>query len=213
MVNLSKKVVIFDVESVLIDAEFLPILAEHVGKSELAREITLQGIRGEIDWEEGLRQRLEALKGISRKVATEVADSMPYMKGAREVCRELKQRGCTLIGVTGGFSIFADRVKMELGLDYLFSNKLVFNDDKLVGTEPLKVRNNCVDGLDELLKSIGAEKDDTVAVIDGVNNIKLLNCANLKIAFNAQPIVRKLANAVVEEKDLMKILEHIPTVC
>jgi len=207
-IRLSRKVAIFDIESVLLDAEFLPLLAERVGKEKFVHEITLKGIRGEIKWEDGLRQRIEALKGVKREIVAEVADSMPYMKGAHEVCGELKRRGYVLIGVTGGFTIFADRVKRELGLDYLFSNQLTFNDGELAGIEPLKVKSNSVDGLEKLLVKLKVKKDDIVAVIDGANDMKLFRYASIKIAFNAQPIVKELGNVIVDEKDLKKILEY-----
>jgi len=207
-IKLSKKVAIFDIESVLLDAEFLPLLAERVGKEKFVHEITLKGIRGEIKWEDGLRQRIDALKGVKHKIADEVADSMPYMKGAHEVCGELKRRGYVLIGVTGGFTIFADRVKRELGLDYLFSNQLVFNDGELVGVEPLKVKSNSVDGLEKLLMKLKVKKEDIVTVVDGANDVKLFRYASTKIAFNAQPIVKELGNVIVDEKDLRKTLEY-----
>ena len=205
---MSKKVAIFDIESVLLDAEFLPLLAERVGKEKFVHETTLKGIRGEIKWEDGLRQRIEALKGVKREIAAEVAESMPYMKGARDVCEELKRRGYVLIGVTGGFTIFADRVKRELGLDHLFSNQLAFNDGELVGVEHLKVKSNSVDGLERLLVKLGVKKDDVVTVVDGANDMKLFRYASIKIAFNAQPIVKELSNVIVDEKDLTKTLEY-----
>ncbi len=207
-IKLSKKVAIFDIESVLLDAEFLPSLAVRVGKEKMVHDITLQGLRGEIKWEEGLRQRIAVLKGIKKEMAEEVADSMPYMKGAHELCSELKRKGYTLIGITGGFGIFADRVKKELGFDYLFSNQLVFNDGELVGVEPLKVKSNRVEGLVELLVKIEAKKENVVAVVDGANDMKVFRHASVMIAFNAQPIVKEVANVVVETKDLMKTLEY-----
>ena len=206
---MSKKVAIFDIESVLLDAEFLPLLAERVGKKKFVHETTLKGIRGEIKWEDGLHQRIGALKGVKQEVAAEIADSMPYMKGAHEVCEELKRRGYLLIGVTGGFTIFADRVKRELGLDYLFSNQLAFNDGELIGVEPLNVKSDSVDNLEKLLMKLKVKKDDIVAVVDGANDTKLFRYASIKIAFNAQPIVKELSNVVVDEKDLTKILEHL----
>lgn len=207
-IKLNKKIAIFDIESVLLDAEFLPLLAKRVGKWKFVHDITLKGIRGEIKWEEGLHQRIEALKGVKQEVAAEIADSMPYMKGAREVCGELKRRGYTLIAVTGGFTIFAERVKRELGFDHLFANQLVFNDGELVGIRPLKVKSDSVDGLEKLLVKMKAKKDDIVAVVDGANDMKLFRYASVKIAFNAQPIVKEVGNVVVEEKDLTKTLEY-----
>ena len=206
---MNTKVAIFDIESVLLDAEFLPLLAERVGKKKFIHDITIKGIRGEIKWEDGLRQRIDALNGIKREVADEVADSMPYMKGARKACGELKRRGYTLIAVTGGFTIFAERVKKELGFDHLFANQLTFNDGELAGIEPLKVKSNSVDGLEKLLMKLKVKKDDIVTVVDGANDMKLFRYASIKIAFNAQPIVKELSNVIVDEKDLAKILEHL----
>ena len=208
-IKLTKKVAIFDIESVLLDAEFLPLLAERVHKSKLVHEITLQGLRGEIKWEDGLHQRIETLKGVKHETALEVANSMPYMKGAREVCHELKRRGYVLIGVTGGFAIFAEKVKKELKLDYLFSNKLVFNDGELAGLGSLAVMSDRVTGLEELLVKMKVKKDDVIAVVDGANDMKLFRYASLRVAFNAQPIVKEVANVVVDKKDLTKILDYI----
>lgn len=206
---MNRKVAIFDIESVLLDGEFLPMLAEKVGRGKEVHEITMQGLRGEIKWEDGLKRRIELLKGVSEEEARKIADSMPYMNGAREVCEELKRRGYVLIGVTGGFTIFSERVKEELGLDYLFSNQLVFNDGGLQGIAPLTVKSDRVEGLEELLVKLGAKKENVVAVVDGANDMKLFRYAGTRIAFNAQPIVKEVANVVVDGKDLRKIMKYV----
>jgi phosphoserine phosphatase len=207
--GMDRKIAIFDIESVLLDAEFLPMLAERAGKGKEVHEITVQGLRGEIKWEEGLRRRIELLKNVSEEEARKVADSMPYMKGAREVCEELKRRGYVLIGVTGGFTIFSERVKKELGLDYLFSNQLTFNEGKLHGVAPLTVRSDRVEGLEDLLVKLGAKKENVVAVVDGANDMKLFRYAGTRIAFNAQPIVKEVANVIVDGNDLREIMKYL----
>ena len=83
---------IFDVEGVLYDEEYLPILAEKLNKEAEIWEITKQGIQGKINWEEGLRTRVEALKGLDEKICQEVSDALPIMTGAKEACRALKQQ-------------------------------------------------------------------------------------------------------------------------
>ena len=83
--------VIFDVEGVLYDEEYLPILAEKLNKEDEIWEITKQGIQGKINWEEGLRTRVAALKGLDEKICQEVSDSLPIMTGAKEACRVLKE--------------------------------------------------------------------------------------------------------------------------
>ncbi|MDX1596590.1 MAG: HAD-IB family phosphatase, partial [Nitrosopumilaceae archaeon] len=118
--------VIFDVEGVLYDAEYLPILAEKLNKEKEIWEITKKGIQGAINWEEGLRTRVEALRGLDHEICKQVADSLPIMTGAREACRILKSAGWKLMAVSGGFTIMTDRLKEELDLDYVFSNELIF---------------------------------------------------------------------------------------
>ncbi len=124
---------IFDVEGVLYDEEFLPLLAEKLNKEDEIWEITKQGIQGKINWEEGLRTRVAALKGLDEKTCQEVANSLPIMTGAKEACRVLKAAGWKLMAVSGGFTLMMDRLQKELDLDYVFSNELIFIDVILDG--------------------------------------------------------------------------------
>ena len=113
-------------EGVLYDAEYLPILAEKINKEQEIWDITKKGIQGLINWEEGLKKRVELLKGISFETCVEVADSLPIMRGAKEACKTLKQAGWKILAVSGGFTIMTDRLVKELNLDYVFSNELIF---------------------------------------------------------------------------------------
>ena len=201
--------IIFDIEGVLVDGEFLPELARKIGKEKEVMDITLKGIRGEIRWEEGLKERIRILKGIRYKDALEVASSMQLMKNAEEaIGRKLKDLGFISIGVTGGFSILANRVKKQLKLNYVFANEMIFDDGKLNGIK-LNVNSDKTLALNETIKKLGVKKGDTIAVIDGANDLKLFDLAKLKIAFNAQEIVKKRANVVIDEKDLMKLIPII----
>ena len=120
-------------EGVLFDAEYLPILAETIGKGDRIWEITKKGIAGEIDWEQGLRTRVDELRGIPFEECKKIADSLPIMPGARDLCRTLKNAGWKLLAVSGGFTIMTERLKKELDLDFVYSNELLFNDGKLDG--------------------------------------------------------------------------------
>jgi len=204
--------IIFDIEAVLVDGEFLPELAKSVGKEKEVMEITLKGIRGEIKWEEGLKERIGILKGVRYEDALEVARSMRLMKNAEEAVGKLKDLGFVLIGVTGGFSILANRVKRQLKLDYVFSNEMIFDDGKLTGIK-LNVNSNKAIALEELIKKLGIGKKETIAVVDGANDLKLFNLAKLKIAFNAQEIVKSRADVVVDKKDLMKLIPYVSEFC
>jgi len=199
---------IFDVEGVLYDEEYLPILAEKINKEDEIWEITKQGIQGKINWEEGLRTRVAALKGLDKKVCQEVADSLPIMTGAKEACRILKSAGWKIMAVSGGFTLMMDRLKEELDLDYIFSNELIFKDGKLDGVE-INVDSNKAKSAITKIEEWGEKKEDIVCVVDGANDIKLFDICGLSIAYRAQDIVKDLATTTLEEKDLSKILDII----
>ena len=200
--------VIFDVEGVLFDAEYLPILAEKINKEKEIWEITKKGIQGVINWEEGLRTRVNALRGLDYKTCQEVADSLPIMTGAKEACKTLKEAGWKLMAVSGGFTIMTDRLKEELGLDYVFSNELIFKDEKL---DDVKINVGSDKSKAALIKIAewAQKKEEIVVVVDGANDIKLFDICELGIAFRAQDMVKDLATTSLEEKDLSKIIEII----
>lgn len=200
--------VIFDVEGVLYDAEYLPILAEKLGKENEIWEITKKGIQGVINWEEGLRTRVDALRGLDYDTCQAVANDLPIMTGAKEACRILKAAGWKLMAVSGGFTIMTDRLQKELDLDYVFSNELLFKDGKLDGVK-INVDSDKAKSARIKIKEWGEEKDNIACVVDGANDIKLFDVCGLGIAFRAQDLVKDLATTTLEEKDLSKILDII----
>ena len=200
--------IIFDVEGVLFDAEFLPILAEKLNKENEIWEITKQGIQGTINWEEGLRTRVDALKGLDEKTCQEVADSLPIMTGAKEACRVLKAAGWKLMAVSGGFTLMMERLQKELDLDYVFSNELIFKDGKLDGVK-INVDSDKAKSAKIKIAEWGEQKENIVCVVDGANDVKLFDICGLNIAYRAQDIVKDLASTILEEKDLSKILDII----
>jgi len=200
--------VIFDVEGVLYDAEYLPILAEKLGKENEIWEITKQGIQGVINWEEGLRTRVDALKGLDYETCRQVANDLPVMTGAKEACRVLKAAGWKIMAVSGGFTIMTDRLKEELGLDYVFSNELIFNDGKLDGVK-INVDSDKAKSAIIKISEWNEDKENITCVVDGANDIKLFDVCGLGIAFRAQDLVKDLATTTLEEKDLSKILDII----
>ena len=200
--------VIFDVEGVLYDAEYLPILAEKLGKENEIWEITKKGIQGVINWEEGLRTRVDALRGLDYDTCQAVANDLPIMTGAKEACRILKAAGWKLMAVSGGFTIMTDRLQKELDLDYVFSNELLFKDGKLDGVK-INVDSDKAKSARIKIKEWGEDKDNIACVVDGANDIKLFDVCGLGIAFRAQDLVKDLATTTLEEKDLSKILDII----
>ena len=200
--------VIFDVEGVLFDAEYLPLLAEKLNKEEEIWEITKKGIQGIINWEEGLKTRVDALRGLDYETCQDVADDLPIMTGAKEACRILKAAGWKIMAVSGGFTIMTDRLQQELGLDYVFSNELLFKDGKLDGVK-INVDSDKAKSARIKIAEWNVNKEDIVVVVDGANDIKLFDICGLGIAFRAQDKVKDLSDAILEEKDLSKILDII----
>ncbi len=200
--------VIFDVEGVLFDAEYLPILAEKLNKEKEIWEITKKGIQGDINWEDGLKTRVGLLRGIDLKTCQEVAESLPIMTGAKEACRALKEAGWKLMAISGGFSIMTDRLKEELGLDYVFSNELKFTNGKLDGVKII-VDSDKAKSARIKIQEWGVKKEDIVVVVDGANDIKLFDICGLGIAYRAQDIVKDLATITLDQKNLAGIIDII----
>ena len=200
--------VIFDVEGVLFDGEYLPLLAEKINKENEIWEITKKGIQGVINWEEGLRTRVDALRGLSFETCKEVADSLPIMTGAKEVCRILKAAGWKLLAISGGFTIMTERLQKELDLDFVYSNELIFKDGKLDGVK-VTVDSDKAKSAKIKIQEWNENKDNIVVVVDGANDIALFDISGLNIAFRAQDKVKDLADVILEDKDLSKILDII----
>jgi len=201
---------IFDVEGVLYDAEYLPLLAEKVNKENQIWEITKKGIEGKIDWVKGLEERVHILRGIDYDTCVEVANSLPIMTGAKEACLALKNAGWKIMAVSGGFTIITDRLKKELDLDFIYSNELVFKDGKLddvvvnVDADKAKAAMIKINEWDE-------KKENIITIVDGANDVKLFDITGFGIAFRAQDLVKDLATVTLDEKNLSKIIDLINT--
>lgn len=202
--------IIFDLEGVLVDGEFLPELAKLKGIEDKIWDITLKGIRGEINWEHGLQMRIEELRGVSYSDCLNISNSLKLMPGAKEACKTLREMGFMLASVSGGFTLLAERVQKELGLDYIFANELVFVADKL-DSVIIRVNSDKANSIQGLVRTLKEPKEQIVAVVDGANDLTLFELAGLKIAFCAQPIVESKADVVIRDKDLRLIVPPIKT--
>ena len=199
---------IFDVEGVLFDAEYLPILAEKVNKEKEIWEITKKGIEGVINWEDGLKKRIELLRGLSYDTCKEVADSLPIMTGAKEVCGTLKVAGWKLLAISGGFTIMTQRLQKELNLDHVFSNELIFKNGKLDGVK-ISVDSDKSRSAKIKIKEWKEEKENIIAVVDGANDLKLFEICGLGVAYRAQDVVKDKADVTLDEKNLAKLINII----
>lgn len=199
---------IFDTEGVLIDGEFLPELAKVVGKEEEIWEITRKGISGEIEWEKGLIERINELKGVSYDDCKRVSDDMPIMEGAKETFDELRRLGFKTLTVSGGPDILIDRIKEELQIDYAFSNKLIFGEGKLQGVDVIVGSDKTIP-IKDTIKMMKKQKEDIVITVDGANDIKLFDVAGLRISFNGTELINEKSDSIVNKKDLREIIPII----
>jgi phosphoserine phosphatase len=199
--------IIFDVEGVLLNAEYLPVLAQKFGpqKEKEIWDITKQGIRGDIDWEEGLCKRVNALRGISYEDALSIGENLEIMPGAKVLCNALRNAGWKMIAVSGGFTIITDRLKKELLLDKIYSNELVFKDGKLDGVI-ISVTSDKSKAVNEIIKEWGIRKEDIVVVVDGANDLKLFEIAGFTVGFCPVDVVKARADAIIEIRDLTLLL-------
>ena len=199
---------IFDTEGVLIDGEFLPELAKVVGKEEEIWEITKKGISGEIEWEKGLIERINELKGVSYDDCKRVSDDMPIMQGAKETFDELRKLGFKTLTVSGGPDILIDRIKEELQIDYAVSNKLIFNEEKLQGVDIIVGSDKTIP-IKDTIEMMKKQKEDIVITVDGANDIKLFDLAGLRISFNGTELINEKSDSIVNKKDLREIIPII----
>jgi len=199
--------IIFDVEGVLLNAEYLPMLAQLIGpeKEKEIWDITKQGIRGEINWEEGLSRRVAALRDISLENAQRIGENLQIMPGAVELCSALKRAGWKMIAVSGGFTLITDRLKGELGLHKIFSNELIFRNGKLFDVN-ITVTSDKAAAVTRIVYEWGIRREDIVAVIDGANDLKLLDIAGFTVGFCPVDKVKEKADAVIEIRDLSLLL-------
>lgn len=199
--------IIFDVEGVLLNAEYLPVLAQRFGpnKEKEIWDITKQGIRGDIDWEEGLRKRVNALRGITYEECLNIGRNLEIMPGAKILCSALKKAGWKMIAVSGGFTLITDRLKTELLLDRIYSNELIFCDGKLDDVK-INVTSDKARAVNSIIKEWGIRREDTVVVVDGANDLKLFAIAGFTVGFCPVDIVKEKADAIIEIRDLTLLL-------
>ena len=199
--------IIFDVEGVLLNAEYLPVLAQKFGpqKEKEIWDITKQGIRGDIDWEDGLCKRVNALRGIRYEDALSIGENLEIMPGAKVLCNALRNAGWKMIAVSGGFTIITDRLKKELLLDKIYANELVFKDGKL-DEVIISVTSDKSKAVNEIIREWGIRKEDIVVVVDGANDLKLFEIAGFTVGFCPVDVVKARADAIIEIRDLTLLL-------
>ncbi|MEX3504940.1 phosphoserine phosphatase SerB [Corynebacterium sp. LK2510] len=204
----AKRLVCFDCDSTLITGEVIEMLAAHAGREAEVAAVTERAMRGELDFEESLRERVAALKGLDASVIDEVADAIELTPGARTTIRTLNSLGFRTAVVSGGFIQVLETLAGDLELDYVRANTLEIVDGKLTGRVIGEIvdRKAKADLLAEFAADSGLRMNQTVAVGDGANDIDMISIAGLGIAFNAKPALKEVADASVNHPFLDSVL-------
>ena len=204
----AKRLVVFDVDSTLIQGEVIEMLARRAGCEDQVREVTERAMRGDLDFGESLRQRVAVLEGLPATVLDEVAAELELTPGARTTIRTLRRLGFHTGVVSGGFTQIIDQLVDELGLDFSAANELEIVDGKLTG----RVIGEIVDrpgkakALRSFAESFGVPSAQCVAVGDGANDIDMLSAAGIGVAFNGKPALREVADTALSYPFLDTVL-------
>ena len=189
------KLAVFDMDSTLIQCEVIDELATRAGVGDRVAAITERAMRGELDFNQSLSERLGLLRGLEADTALQIARNLPYTDGARELMTTLRALGIKTVIISGGFSLFAEYVAAELAMDEYFANTLEVSDGVLTGVAipPIVNAEYKEAKLREIAASLGISMRQTLAIGDGANDLKMLNAAGIGIAFRAKPVVRSQA--------------------
>ena len=204
----NRRLVAFDMDSTLIQAEVIDELAKEAGVGDEVVAITEAAMRGELDFKQSLKKRLSLLEGLDVSVLQKVAERLPMTEGAEKLITNLKNVGYKIAILSGGFTYFGEILQKKFGIDYVYANELEIKDGKLTG----RALGGIVDAEKkaELLQSIadleGISLQQVIAVGDGANDLPMLNLAGLGIAFHAKAKVKKGARQAISTLGLDTIL-------
>ncbi len=204
----NRRLVVFDMDSTLIQCEVIDELAKAAGVGAEVAAITEDAMQGKLDFKESFARRVGLLKGLDERVLKEIAETLPITPGAERLISTLQGIGYKTAIISGGFQYFGKYLQNKLGIDHVYANELVIREGKVTG----EVGDDIVDGKRkaELLKSIAQREnirlEQVIAVGDGANDLPMLAIAGLGIAFHAKPIVKAQAGQAISNLGLDGIL-------
>jgi phosphoserine phosphatase len=203
-----KRLIVFDVDGTLIDAEMIDELAKAAGVGGKVSEITSKAMNGEMEFKQALKERVRLLKGLDASVLESIVENLDVTPGAEELIMSLKALGYKIALISGGFMQFVERIKEKLGIDYVYANTLVIEDGKLTGelVEPIIDAERKAELMREIAEKENLLMEQVVAVGDGANDRFMLQNSGLGIALYPKEVLQKVASGVITKDNLAGIL-------
>jgi phosphoserine phosphatase len=204
----NKRLIVFDMDSTLIQSEVIVEMAKVHGVGEEVHRITEEAMNGKFDFSESLENRVALLKGLSEDKLQGILKNIKLTDGVEEFINTVQSLGYKVAIISGGFQFFANAFKDTLGLDYAFANDLEIEDGTLTG----KVKGSIVDAekkallLEMIAQQEGIKLEQVVAIGDGANDLMMLAKAGLGIAFHAKDIVKENAGQHMSHGPMTSIL-------
>ena len=204
----SKRIVMLDMDSTLIEQEVINLLGQSAGKSNEIAQITEKAMAGDLDFKSALIKRVALLKGLDQESLHRVRDQITLTKGAKKLIEELHHQGHKVGVVSGGFIEVIEPILKSLKVDFYRANKLKIEKGVLTGDidGPIVHSDAKRTALEDFATQEGISLEQTVAIGDGANDLEMIKAAGLGIAFNAKPKVAAAADTTISNQDLSTVL-------
>jgi phosphoserine phosphatase len=205
------KILLLDADSTLFNEEVIDLLAQKAGVGQKVAEITKQAMQGVLDFPTALKQRVMLLRDLPENVLSEVSEEISITKGGRELISVAQSKGFVISVVSGGFEEVISPIMQELGIAYFRANTLEIEDGKLTGYVLGEIVDQAAKTkwLLDLSEKFQIVAQDTIAIGDGANDIGMVQAAEIGIAFCAKPALKKVADVVIDERNLELVVPYL----
>ncbi len=206
--NRRKRLLVADMDQTIITRETLDEMADHANMKDEIAAITARTMRGELEFEDALRERLAMLKGLPEEALEKTLNDLEISPGAQALVATMNANGAYTALVSGGFTYFTEPVKQACGFHYAAGNELIIEDSKLTGSvvEPILGKNAKVETLNRLAEERGIGAHDAITIGDGANDLGMIEAAGLGVAYRGKPVLAAAARARIDHTDLRTAL-------